>query len=126
MMLLPGLSPEEICAAFAPLGRRPSAEIVSLYSQCNGMADGEIDSSWFELWPLERVIASAKATDLPVYVSFAGGFIGAFRFRFDLESSETSSVYIDGEPSAFPRLVASSIDEALRHLLEQPKKLGLP
>ena len=103
-----------------------SKDVELLYSLCNGMPMGVVDGNWFELWPIERVIERSAAFPSP-FIPFAEGFISAQLYCFKVESANIASIHIDySHTGESPELLASSLDVAFGHLLNNPRALRLP
>lgn len=88
------LAPQDIAEvrrALAELGKLATEDMVELYSTTGGMAEGEMDSNCFSLWPLERVLREhrmAKSAD----VQFADFLIDSHRYAFRFVNASHSKL----------------------------------
>ena len=123
--LRPGLAMETVAATFHSVGRKPSADVMFLYSLCGGMESVNVeDKRLFAFWPLESAAKATEAVPLPYFV-FGDGFVSSHRYSFHFESAEVSSVYGDYSDGAFTKL-AESVDEFFLFLRRDPQRLWLP
>ena len=111
--LLPPLAPAAVAAKLSLLGRPWSRDLQALYAATGGMADGESDSHFWSLWPLEKVISETTRYNRP-YILFADFLINAHLYCLKYENDEESSVAIDYVNGDEPKTVARSLDEFFR------------
>jgi hypothetical protein len=116
----------EIERLSALLWRPLSDDVKFLYSICGGMPEGTVDERWFELWPLERAVKESSRFPRG-FLPFAEGFLSAHLYCLHLGYGTTASVHIDysfnGESI---ELIAPSLEEAFRMLIDAPTDLHLP
>lgn len=95
-----------------------SEDIIALYSQTGGMADGVMDDNLFSLWPIEKIVK--ECTDSPKDILKFGDFlIDSHRYGFRFVNNDISSVWInavsddwDDYREIYPSLTAFFVDYA--------------
>jgi hypothetical protein len=122
--LLPPLPVERRQEFIASLHSSMAEDIECLYSLCNGMVDGEADSNWFFLWPLETCFAKRSSWPHGSF-PFADGFIDSHVYF--LQPSGDHSYRVCATCGVEDSTVlAESLDDAFGLLLRAPEKLLLP
>ena len=85
-------SPQEVSAAFARLGARPTADVVSLYGQIGGMKIPD-DNDWL-LWSLDEFVEqNRQATNGPL--AFSDYLLSCWNFHLEPRDAEVSRVLTD-------------------------------
>jgi len=122
LKLLPGLPAERIVDGFRSVGRKPSSDVIALYSVCGGFEIPDTDDAhFFSLWSFEKALAEASIAPKP-YFPFADGLIASHTYSFLFRSPQQSAVTIDYDAS----VVAESVPTFFAALAEDPKSLWLP
>ena len=122
--LLPALSAERRTELEASVPPSMIEDISCLYSMCDGMPDGETDNNLFCLWPLEACVRESKGWP-EVSFPFADGFLSAHIYFLESNRSgsyQVCATYGEGRPM----VLASSLDEFFRLLVQSPQALLLP
>ena len=122
--LLAPLPRDKVIARLNETGRKFSADVVTLYSLTGGMADCNMDSHCWSLWPLNQVL-SEGLTNASRDLAFADFLIYSHLYRFRVESEARSSVWIDYGDHADEEKAAATVAEFFEKLLLNPGSLQM-
>ena len=119
--MLEPLNREGVIAALNKTGQKYSSDVVELYCATGGMADFEMDSRYWSLWPLSEVI-SENAGHGRNELLFADFLIFSHCYSFKFESETRSSVWVDDAELV---KTADSVGEFFEKLLNDPGSLRM-
>ncbi len=122
--LLPPNEEADVITVLSKIGRKYSRDVVALYCATGGMTDGETDSRFWSLWPLDRVVSENSSYDRP-YILFADFLINSHCYCFKYENDERSLVCIEYFNGEEPEQIAGSVNEFFEIYLKSPRDLEI-
>ena len=121
--LLAPIDPAAVRTELSKNGQRYSDDVVDLYSITGGMANDEMDSHCFSMWPFDKVISKNKERS---YLAFADFLIDSHWYGFVYESKARSKVCVDYfKHGTELEIIADSVEEFFRKYLVDPRSLCL-
>jgi hypothetical protein len=115
---------DEIFSTFQDCGRPATAEVLYLYRQLNGFADGTYCQNHWSLWSLAK-IRDENRFNPSQDVWFADYLIDSYYFSLHAEDSHTTSVHVQShyksEIDSFK--VAETVTDFLQKLLSHPESV---
>ena len=111
---------EVVRSAFASVGATPTDDVVALYERCGGMA--EMDGNYWRLWSLKE-ITQENAASSETGILFGDYLINCWCYRLRPVTEEVSAVYVDHFDGNSAQLVAPSLENFLKMLVENPERV---
>jgi hypothetical protein len=121
--LLAPMDPVAVRNELSKTGQRYSDDVVDIYSIAGGMANDEMDSHCFSMWPFDKVLSKNKERS---YLAFADFLIDSHWYGFVYESKARSKVCVDYfKHGTELEIIADSVEEFFRKYLVDPRSLCL-